>query len=59
MIVGNTYRIIKRVKIHTSPLVMADVVKEGVYVRETLKSYIFNTFRVSKSVVTKIEDLGG
>lgn len=57
MIVGNTYRIIKRVKIHTSPVVMADVVKEGVYVKETQKNYIFDTFRVCKSVVIKIEEL--
>ena len=55
MIVGSTYRITKRVKIHTSPLVMADVVKEGVYMKETQKNYIFDTFRVSKDVVIKVE----
>lgn len=46
-------------KIHTSPLVMADVVNEGVFVKETEKSWVFDGFRVSKPCLKSAEELGG
>lgn len=57
MIVGNTYRITKRVKIHTKPTVKVTIVQEGVYIRETPKNYIFDSFWVAKSVVIEVEEL--
>lgn len=59
MAIGKTYRITKKIKIHTSPLAEVEVVKEGLFMKETAQSYIFDDFRVNKFVVIKIEELEG
>jgi hypothetical protein len=56
---GKNYRVKKRIKLHTSPLVMADAVNEGIFVKETGKSYVFDSFRVSKSCFVSAEELRG
>ena len=58
MTIGKTYKITKRIKIHTKPLVMVEVIKTGVFLKETTKSYLFDDFRVGKKVVVNIEELG-
>lgn len=56
MTVGNPYKVTKKIKLHTNPLVNAEIVKTGFFERETDKSYIFDKFKVSKAVVVKIEE---
>ena len=51
------YKITKRIKIHTSPLVEVEIVKTGLFMKETAKSYIFDDFRVCKSTVIDIEEM--
>lgn len=57
MVSGKTYRVIKRVKIHTKPLVEADVVLTGRFLKETPKQFLFNGFRVFKDKIISIESL--
>lgn len=57
MTINKKYELIKRVKIHTSPLVEADVVMVGKFQKETKLSYIFDGFRVSKRCVTRIKEI--
>ena len=59
MTVGKKYRVVKRVKIHTSPLVMADIVNEGIFVKETDKSWVFDDFRIRKSCLLSAEEIKG
>ena len=51
---GKTYRITKRIKLHTKPLYEADITLTGRYVRESQNFYIFDTFKVKKANVIKI-----
>jgi hypothetical protein len=51
---GKIYQIIKRIKLHTAPLITADIPLRGAFVRETKEFYIFDTFRVKKAVVIQI-----
>ena len=55
MTVGSPYKVTKRIKLHTSPLREAEIVKAGVFKKETRKSYIFNEFKVKKQLLQKIE----
>lgn len=58
MTVNQKYEVIKRIKIHTSPLVEANVIQCGKFVKETDKNYIFDSFRVKKDLVTHISEVG-
>lgn len=51
------YRVTKRIKIYTKPLVEVTVVQEGVFKRETKKCLCFNDFCVHKSCVLFIEEV--
>jgi hypothetical protein len=53
------YVVTKKIKIHTSPLVEVEVVQTGKFVKETPKSYVFDSFRVSKDTFVKADDVGG
>lgn len=53
------YLVTKKIKIHTSPLIEVEVVKQGRFLKETSKYYIFDSFRVQKQVVVKIEETEG
>ena len=55
MTIGGSYKVTKKIKIHTKPDVVANVVQTGIFLRETEKYYIFDDFRVKKSVVVKIQ----
>ena len=55
MIVGETYNVTKRIKIHTSPLVEVRITLQGAFVRESTAQYIFDSFRVRKENVERIE----
>lgn len=57
MKVGKLYQIIKKIKIHTSPLVTVEVTQIGRFVKETYKFYMFDTFRVMKSCVVSVEEV--
>lgn len=56
MIAGKFYTVIKEVKIHTKPTVLAKIIQVGKFVKETKTSYIFNEFRVKKSNVISIKE---
>ncbi len=58
MIPNKNYEIMKRIKVHTSPLREVDVVQVGRFVKETKKSYMFDNFRVKKELVIHIEETG-
>lgn len=51
------YRITKEIKIHTKPLNKVQIIREGVFIKETSKSYVFDSFRVNKANVIKIEKI--
>ena len=51
------YRVTKRIKIHTKPLVEVTVVQEGIFKRETSKSLCFQDFCVHKHCVINIEEV--
>ena len=57
MTYGKTYKITKRRKLHTKPLVEAEITNESVFLKETEKSYIFVGFQVRKSTVVKVEEV--
>ena len=57
MTTHNPYKVTKKIKLHTNPLREAEIIKEGVFMKETAKSYIFDDFRVNKSTVIKIEEM--
>ena len=51
------YEVIKRIKLHTKPLVISDVVLTGKFKKETNTQLVFDKFRVKKSVVVSIKEL--
>ena len=57
MVVGKSYSVTKRIKLHTKPLVVADITQVGVFVKETPKQFIFRNFRVYKANVFEISIL--
>ena len=57
MLPNKEYEVIRRVKIHTSPLIEADIVTVGKFQKETKQCYIFDGFRVSKRCVTRIKEI--
>lgn len=56
MEIGKTYQIIKRVKIHTKPTVLADIRLVGTFKYDTDSYYYFNDFRAKKSNVIEIKE---
>lgn len=57
MIVGKTYTVIKEVKIHTQPTIIAKITQEGKFIRETKTCYTFDNFRVKKSNIISIKEV--
>ena len=55
MTAGNQYEVTRVIKLHTKPLRTGEIIKTGVFVKETAKRYIFDNFQVSKTTVIKIE----
>ncbi len=51
---NQTYRIDKKIKIHTKPLAEVVVSQTGLFVRETFKYFCFKGFRVRKDCVVQI-----
>lgn len=54
---GKLYRVIKRVKIHTKPLIEADVVQIGKFIKETPKRFVFDEFQVYKANIISATEL--
>ena len=54
MKVGNRYRLSIKIKLHTSPLRMLEYMREGVFVKETAKCFVFKDFMVRKANVIGI-----
>ncbi len=50
------YTVVKKIKIHTSPLVQVVVPQTGLFVKETDSYLIFRGFKVKKSVVVDIKE---
>lgn len=57
MEVDRNYKVKKRIKIHTKPLVTCDVTLSGRFEKETKSYLIFDNFRVKKDVVISIKKL--
>ena len=57
MEVNKLYEVTKRIKIHTKPLVICNVVLTGKFKKETDSMFIFDNFRVTKSVLLSIKDV--
>lgn len=55
---GKTYIVTKRIKVHTSPIRTEVVTKKGKFLRETKTLYVFDSFRVRKDVIERIEGIG-
>ena len=55
MVVGEEYRVTKKIKIHTSPLVEVQITLQGTLQKESEVYYIFDNFKVRKLNVVKIE----
>ena len=49
------YKLTKRIKLHTSPLYTVEVTQQGLFIKETATSYIFDKFRVRKNNVAEIQ----
>ena len=59
LILGKEYEVMKRIKIHTSPLRMADVVFCGTFMRETKEWLLFDSCRARESNIVSIREKGG
>ena len=57
MEVNKLYEVTKRIKIHTKPLVICNVVLTGKFKKETDSMFIFDNFRVNKRVVISIKEV--
>ena len=57
MLSNKPYRITKEIKIHTKPLNKVQIIREGMFIKETSKSYVFDGFRVNKANVIKVEKI--
>ena len=57
MIPNEYYRIKARLKLHTSPLKILEYEKEGKFIRETDRFYVFDEFMVKKLNVISITHL--
>lgn len=53
---NNMYTVVKKIKIHTSPLVQVVVPQTGLFVKETDSYLCFRGFKVRKSVVVDIKE---
>ena len=51
---GETYTIIAKITVHTSPLREIEYTKTGVFLKETSTYYVFDCFRARKRNVTNI-----
>lgn len=56
MNVGSLYEVTKRIKVHTKPLVMCDVILTGKFEKETKMLFVFDNFRVRKNVIVSIKE---
>ena len=52
------YMVTIKIKVHTQPLREIIYEKIGTFVKETNTNYIFDTFRVRKANVIKIQEVG-
>ena len=57
MEVNKLYEVTKRIKIHTKPLITCDVILTGKFKKETKKYFVFDNFRVDKSVLISIKEV--
>jgi hypothetical protein len=53
------YTVVKKIKLHTSPLRTAEVVQTGKFLGETPKTYVFEGFRVHKNNFVRADEIGG
>jgi hypothetical protein len=56
MNIGQSYEIIKRIKVHTKPLVTCDVILTGKFEKETKMLFVFDNFKVRKNVIVSIKE---
>ena len=57
MEVNKLYEVTKRIKLHTKSLVMCNVVLTGKFKKETKTMFVFDNFRVNKSIVISIKEV--
>jgi hypothetical protein len=51
------YEIVKEIELHTKPLRTVNVLQQGVFKRETEKSYIFDEFFCRKKNVVSVTEI--
>jgi hypothetical protein len=54
---GKFYRVTKRIKIHTKPLVEVTITNIGKFLKETPTQFVFSGFRAKKDNVILMEEL--
>ena len=54
LIKGETYSVMKKIKIHTKPLIEVCITLQGTYKKTTSNYYIFDSFKVNKNNVLHI-----
>ena len=54
---GRKYEITKRIKLHTKPLYVGEIVQKGTFVQETEHHYFFDRFRVRKANIIRIREV--
>lgn len=57
MIESKLYNITIKIKVHTKPLREVVYEKTGAFLKETSTNYIFDSFRVRKANVIKIQEV--
>lgn len=55
MTIGNEYKVTKKIKIHTKPLVEVQITLQGIFKCESKAYYIFDSFRARKENIISIE----
>ena len=53
---NQVYTVVKKIKIHTKPLVEVVVPQTGLFVRETSKYFCFSGFKVRKDCVLSVKE---
>ena len=56
MTCNKNYKVTKKIKLHTKPLVEAEITNEGMFLKETENFYCFDGFRVNKETLVKVEE---
>lgn len=57
MMIGQMYEVITEIKLHTKPLKTAKLIRTGVFIKETNKTFVFDTFVTHKDTVIEMNEV--